>query len=397
MTRRTLLTAALGMTAAAACPNADPQTADAAPLLTPLRVQMRRRVIQADSDFEVACAADVNGDGKLEIVCGDTWYEAPDWKPHKFREIPHWGKGPDSSGYRDDFADLPMDVNGDGKIDLVSAEWRTGEVSWWENPGDSRTPWKEHVIAQPGNSETAIFAPILGKKRPCLLPNVAQQVVWYELRTVGPKPHWVEHVVGKEGAGHGIGFGDVNRDGKIDIVTPRGWYEQVDARADKWIWHPEWNCNPGDCGIGMLVYDVDGDGRNDIVWGSGHNYGLYWLQQQPAGSAQKWVQHTIDKSWSQAHALTFADLEGRRRPVLLTGKRYLAHDHDPGAHDPLCLYTYYYDRKAKRWRKSVVDEGERAGAGLQLTVADLRGTGRLDVIAPGKSGLYLFENEGIIR
>lgn len=139
--------------------------------------------------------------------------------------------------------------------------------------------------------------------------------------------------------------------------------------------------------------DVDGDGKNDIIFGSGHHYGLYWLQQMPPNKAQKWVQRPIDNTWSQAHTIILARLEGGRTPVILTGKRYLAHDHDPGAQDPLGLYYYKYNRKEKEWEKYVIDEGTKVGTGLQLTVADMRHTGRLDIIAPGKSGLYLFLNE----
>ena len=47
--------------------------------------------------------------------------------------------------------------------------------------------------------------------------------------------------------------------------------------------------------------------------------------------------------------------------------------------------------------KATVDQGTQAGTGLQLTAVDLRHTGRLDIIAPGKSGLYVFFNEGRIR
>lgn len=364
----------------------------------PTPIHFEKKTLNATADFESACAVDINGDGKLEVVSGDTWYENGTYTPHKFREIGDWGKGPDSTGYRHDFADLPLDVTGNGRMDLLCAEWATAEVSWWENPGEAGKMWERHLIATPGNSETAVLAPILGKNaRPCLFPNVAQKVVFYELRTQGKKPEWIEHVVGTEGAGHGCGWGDLNGNGKIDIITPRGWYENIDAANDKWKWHPDWNATPGDCGINMLVHDWDGDGKNEIVFGSGHNYGLYWIKPLPEGSDPKFQQWLIDKSWSQAHSLVLAPLEKSGELVLLTGKRYKAHDHDPGADDPLIVCYYKWDRKAKRWGKYVIDYGERTGTGLQVSAADLRKTGRLDIIAPGKTGLYVFENHGMRR
>ena len=60
-------------------------------------------------------------------------------------------------------------------------------------------------------------------------------------------------------------------------------------------------------------------------------------------------------------------------------------------------YYYRYDRKAQQWRKFVIDYGSHVGTGLQLTAVSLRRNGRLDLICPGKSGLYLFENQGIKR
>lgn len=361
------------------------------PETRPSALRFRKVVVNAAADFEAATAADVDGDGRLDIVSGDTWYRAPEWTPRRFREIGSWGKGPDSSGYRNDFADLPLDVNGDRRVDIVSSDYASGELFWHENPGGGDALWTRHLIARPGSAETTVLAPLLGKGSLCVLPNCAGQVVWYELRTAGTRPEWVEHVVGKQGAGHGIGYGDVNGDGKTDLITPTGWWEQVEAKSDRWTWRPEFACNPGDLGIGTPVFDADGDGKNDIVFGSGHHYGLYWLRNLGAG---KWEQRPIDTSASQFHALLEARFDGAREPAVVTGKRYKAHDHDPGAEEPLGLYYYRYDRKGQRWLKFVIDQGTQVGTGLQLTAADLRKTGHLDLIAPGKSGLYLFLREG---
>jgi len=371
------------------------KNAEVVPPVSAPDVQFRKIVVNAQSDFEAANAADVDGDGKLDIVSGDTWYKAPNWEPRKFRDISVWGRGPGSSGYRGSFAELPLDVNGDKRIDVVSSDYASGEVFWHENPGPGSTStWTRHLIATPGSAETSVFAPLSGRNKKDILPNVGSKVVWYELRQAGPKPQWVEHVVGAHGAGHGIGFGDIDKDGKTDLITPTGWWRNEDAVNDKWEWRPEFRCQPADLGISTPVHDWDGDGDQDIVFGSGHNYGLYWLRNDGAG---KWAQLPIDLSESQYHALILTIIAGRGEPVVVTGKRYLAHDHDPGAEEPLSLTIYAYDRKAKGWRKQPIDRGSAVGTGLQLNAVDMNGDGRMDILAPGKSGLYLFVSTGARR
>lgn len=395
-TRRSFLSGAVSLAAGALLTGsayADPPQPEIKPLSAASKVKFKKHVINEASDFEAACSASLSGNGRVDIVSGDTWYEAPNWTPHKFREIGVWGRSATESGYRASFADIPVDVNGDGKLDVVSSDYASGEIFWHENVGNTSDLWPKHLIAKPGSAETTVLAPILGRSKFCILPNVAGIVVWYELRTAAAKPEWVEHIVGKEGAGHGIGWGDVNGDGKIDIICPNGWYEQVDALNDKWIWHPEFRSILGACSIGMPVLDVDGDGKNDIIIGAGHNYGISWLQQTPSG-ATKWTERVIDNTWSQPHAVQLADLEHNRHPVILTGKRYKAHDHDPGALEPLVICYYKYDRASTKWTKYIIDEGTHAGTGLQMWTGNIVSKNRVDILAPGKSGLYLFENLG---
>ena len=79
----------------------------------------KTHTINGKSGFESAGVFDVDGDGQLDIVSGDTWYQAPSWTPSKVRDVVRQGT------YYNDFATLPIDVNGDMKIDFVRA--RIGE------------------------------------------------------------------------------------------------------------------------------------------------------------------------------------------------------------------------------------------------------------------------------
>ena len=200
------------------------------------------------------------------------------------------------------------------------------------------------------------------------------------------------HVVSAKSYGHGIGVGDVNGDGRNDIVTPQGWLEAPrDPRTGDWKMHPEFTM--GQTGF-IFVIDINEDGLPDLLTSNAHDYGIFWMEQRPDHT---WVKHAIDESWSQAHAMTLVDLNADGRKELLTGKRFMAHDgHDPGEHDPLGIYWYEYhkseDGKSVVWSRHVVEYGSRAGGGMQIPVVDIDGDGDLDFAVGGKSGLFLFEN-----
>ncbi len=342
-------------------------------------------VINADSRFEAAGVLDVNRDGKLDIFCGGFWYEAPDWKKHFVREVKEEGN------YFYDFANLPMDVDGDGWVDIANAAWHNKMVFWERNPGKNDAPWEVFPIDTPGNIETALAVDINGDGQLDVFPNIMTSVAWYEYHRDASAPggaKWEKHELPKVAASHGLGAGDINKDGRCDVVAPKGWLEQT---ATGWQWHPEFDL--GHASIPILVHDVDGDGDSDIVWGFGHDYGLFWLEQQNANGQRTWEKHLIDKSWSQPHFMVMADLDNDGKAELVTGKRYYAHNgNDPGENDPECVYCYKFDASTKNWTRHTIHEGGRVGFGINTAVVDIDGDGDLDVVAPGKSGLYLLEN-----
>ena len=334
---------------------------------------------------------DMNGDGLPDLVSGAYWYENPgpqggEWKRHQYRP-----QGT-TNEFANDCGEWTIDVNHDGAPDIVTAGWMTNGVWWYENPKKLGAEWKRHFIADSYDTEGGAMADINGDGKPDLIFAHYNHsgILWIDFS--GPEPK-VHHVGNREQDGHGTGVADIDGDGKADILTPSGWFRQIDANKDQWEWHPDWNLD--DAGFPIIGYDVNGDGKMDIIYGQGHSYGLYWLEQQGSGNHRHWVRHAIDESFSQVHALKMADLDGDGELELLAGKRYRGHSgHDPGSYDPLVIYNYKIDRTFTRYPVSVNGTG---GAGTQFVTEDLDGDGDLDIATAGKTGVHFFENLRIDR
>ncbi|WP_052200775.1 VCBS repeat-containing protein [Terriglobus sp. TAA 43] len=374
------------------------------------------RVQMIDPGYgETVTVADINRDGKLDIVSGEHWFEAPGWTKHPLRAINY------SSGYIDNFADLAMDVDGDGWTDIIQFSYFAHNIVWLKNPGKAGGEWKASEIDNSGPTEFAFLVDLDNDgKANELLPEFDRPSVpaaWFEHRD----GKWIKHVVAPQSYGHGIGVGDMNGDGRNDILTPKGWLEApADVRAEGyWKFHPTdwgWKYIPpsgtpadevklsaaaqrGGAQFGyMYLLDINGDGRKDLLTGMAHDYGLAWYEQTADGH---FVQHVIDSSWSQAHASQLVDMNGDGQPDLVIGKRYFAHNGgDPGEREPVGIYWYEWGKVSPataqnggvEWVRHIVDYGGRMGGGVQTVAVDIDGDGDIDVVSANKSGLFLAEN-----
>ena len=103
---------------------------------------------------ETVTMADVNRDGRLDIIAGENWCEAPTWKKHHFRDLPY------TEGYIDAFSDSALDVDGGGWVDITTVHYFSQKVVWSPNPGKNGGPWTETVVHSGYRVEYAILADI---------------------------------------------------------------------------------------------------------------------------------------------------------------------------------------------------------------------------------------------
>lgn len=348
-----------------------------------------------EETYESASAFDVNNDGEIDIVSGAYWYEGPDFtEQHKITE---WDRVGD---YFDNFSDYPMDVNGDGYTDIVTGGWFNKTFSWVENPqGRTDVEWTLHNVEEVGNIERNVFADITGDGYVEVFPTTNPVHIFQLIRDEDGKGtgEFAHYAIQKGTGGHGFGAGDINGDGRTDIVLSGGWLEAPEDPfdVDAWVWHEEWTIPHAS--VPILVHDVNEDGLNDLLVGNSHDYGLYWYEQGVDDEDNRtWKQHVIDDTRSQYHDLQLHDIDNDDELELLTGKRYYGHSgNDPGAEDPLGFY--YFEINNGDFERVTLDYGpadSASGAGIYFWVADITGNGWKDVVAPGKEGLYTFFNQG---
>jgi len=379
-------------------------------------IQWTVKQLAVDANEGIA-VADFNGDGLPDVSAGRNWYPAPDYISHPVRGFDDW------NGYVESNGDFAYDVNKDGHIDIVAGSFLPTQVYWYENPGPERLAlghlFGKRFLTDTGlsNNEASMMHDINGDGIAEWITNSWKtdnvMAVWSfvsEERDVqvekGEKmvteKQWVpslkKHVIGESANGHGMAFGDINGDGREDIMVGLGWYERPEGSpmSQLWIWHPHGGEN-WHASVPSLIRDMNEDGINDVIWGKGHSYGLYWWEGQGVDSKgePQWKEHLIDDSFSQPHALHWADIDGDGEDELITGKRVFAHNgKDDGGTDPSVVYYYDWNKSSNVFERHTIDDSGLVGIGLQIRTYDLDLDGDLDLALAGKTGTYLLFNEG---
>jgi FG-GAP-like repeat/FG-GAP repeat len=360
--------------------------------------EFKKTILTTDFISEGIAVGDINKDGKTDIIAGYYWFEAPSWKRH---EIAPSRVFDPTKEYSNSFLNLCLDVNLDGWIDLVLIDFPGQVAFWFENPKNQPGRWPQKVIGDSIGiaNESPSFVDVDRDGRLDILCGdvKTKQVIWLQAPVKKGQTVWTrfpisdENCPGTERFSHGLGYGDINKDGKNDVILTAGWLEgPANTKQTNWLFHPG---NLGEPCSHMHAFDVNADGRNDVVSASAHKLGIWWYEQVTDGGNAVWKRHLISEAVSQTHASVMADMNGDGKPDFITGKRYLAHhnSNDPGTHDPsLLLWFESTPGKVPFWSLHEIDND--SGAGLNIVAQDMNKDGRTDIVIANKKGVFLFEN-----
>lgn len=376
--------------------------------------------IKLDERFrsEGVAAADINRDGRMDVVAGDVWYAAPEvgseaWRSGRWKQgtIRTPGEFVAGKGYSRSFVNVARDLNGDGWTDVIIVGFPGAPFHWYENPKDDDELWKEHRIAESICNESPEFEDLDGDGRPEMIFGMqpAAKMGFTRLpRPAAASKPWSFTAISEKGDParngtfkyyHGLGIGDVNNDGRRDVMIPHGWWEApADGNSEApWRFHADRLVNPGaknpPASANMYTEDLDLDGDNDIIMSSAHQYGVWWFENVGGNDDPDFRGHLIDKSFSQSHAMEFVDLNGDGQRDIVTGKRFLAHNGgDPGAKEPVVVCWYEITRKKGQRPQFVRHEitaGRGTGIGTQFQICDVNNDKRPDIVLSNKSGVNL--------
>jgi hypothetical protein len=280
------------------------------------------------------------------------------------------------------------------------------------NPRGESRRWERFNIVPQASTELELMKDIDGDGKPEILFGGDGAMSYAKPDPANPTAPWIVHRVSEKTGvnAHGMGIGDVNGDGRLDVVASRGWWEQPPkgSNQEPWTFH-EAAFSSG--GAEMGVYDVNGDKLNDVVTAlSAHGWGLAWFEQKrDAQGVISFVQHKImgdfssknagDVTFSEPHAAAFGDLDGDGIPEFLVGKRSFSHLEsytDPDPYGPSVLYAYHAVRNPKaEGGAEFVPEliHNRSGVGSHFIAEDLNRDGSIDIVTSTNRGTFIFWNQ----
>lgn len=359
-------------------------------------------------------AADVNRDGKLDILTGEYWFEGPDYKVrHQMQPPGDYRNG--FTGYSRSFCVWPDDFNSDGFVDVLVIDFPGLPCFWLENPKGKHGHWKKHIVWHSACNETPLYKDLFGTGKRVLIMGFQPkgsnekdnlgQMAYFSPNPADPYAEWEMHPLSGEAAAgkpvpgtmkfsHGLGVGDINSDGRLDVMASgtntkgqAGWWEQPEKSDGKTPWKMH-AFQFGDSCADMYAADLSGTGKADILCTSAHRFGIWQLRNRGDGFEKI---DLFPQLVSETHAAHFVDIDGDGIKDLVTGKRFWSHGkNEPGSDKPAMVYWLQAKKSADGAISFTPQEiDNNSGIGTMFEVIDLNGDKLLDIVTSNKKGVHV--------
>jgi hypothetical protein len=382
-------------------------------------ITWKKQVLDTKFSSEGVAVADVNKDGHMDIINGEYWYEGPDFKKkHQMQKPGDYGDG--ETKYSHGFCVFMEDINGDGYPDAIVIDFPGTPCYWLENPKGKDEHWKKHIIWHSACNETPLYKDLLGTGKRVLImgfqpqfvdeklnlglmayftPNPKDPTGLWEPHIISELPNFDKPIAGTQRFSHGLGVGDMNGDGRLDVIASGtntkgvgGWWEQPEKLDGKpWKFHP---FKFGEACADMYAADLSGTGKMDVLATSAHHFGIWQLKNR--GDANEPNFEKVDLFpglLSETHAAHFVDVDGDGLKDLVTGKRWYSHGKREKGWDMPAMIYWFQAKKgvdgAITFTPHEIDND--SGIGTQFAVADVDGDGLLDVVVSNKKGVFVIK------
>ena len=333
----------------------------------------RRHVIDSERPGKAVFvhAADLDGDGRVDVTAGGYWYRNPGlvgapWQRTAF------GQPANDIFWLDDF-------DGDDRVDAISTRW-TEERSdpglvYVANLGQGQFEIRDLKIKGAGDflQGTAV-ARFGGDRRQVALSWHAPDR-GIQLLTVPDKPRtqpWSIETISRTSQDEALSAGDIDRDGRIDLLLGTVWLRNTDAG-----WKPH-RIDPSEAAPDRnRLADINGDGRLDAVVGFeaiSKPGELVWYEQGDDPTAA-WRRHLIATVIGPM-SLDVVDVDGDGDLDVIAGEHNLK---DPDSARLLVFENM--DGRGGRWTEHVVHRGDEHHDGA--LAVDIDGDGDLDIVSIG--------------
>ncbi len=284
----------------------------------------KKHVIDEGRHTTNVVAADFTGDDQIDVMANSDGatrlFVGPNWKPQIVDQTP---------GY-DAIHAAVLDVDRDGDPDFIGARYSPGLIFWVETIRGELVgqPWPVHLIDDQVNGVHGLLnGDVDGDGATDLIANsgqpvgpLANSVVWYDVPQHPRESNsWPRYVAGQgdaPGLSHYLGLGDLNGDGRADLLTAAkggpqaepgtgewfGWWEApTNPRTHGWKKHLLGTGHPG--ATNLSPADVNQDGVMDVIATRGHGLGVIWFE------GPDWIEHTINPDLASPHCLALADFD----------------------------------------------------------------------------------------